>query len=484
MGSVDEPAVRTCCLVCPGWPRGDARGFEVVARSVEELTPRLAVERPGVLFFPTRGPSRFFGGDVALARRVLAAVAATGAGATRAGVADGMLAARLAARSARDPEGEPVVVDRGGSAAFLAGWPVRVLARVGVVGGDLVELLGRLGLHTLGQVAALDVGSVVARFGAEGERLHVLCRGLDVAPMGLRVPPVEIVERISFEPPVEHAEAVVFAAKVLAERLLDRLRVLGLACVRASLEIETDEGARSTASWRWEQELTPTALAELVRRRLELGGGYGQGGPIAALRLVPEEVAPLTGLQFGLWGGGYADLARVERLVASLQGMLGSASVVTGEVGGGRTPLERTRWVPWGEPPRVGEGDAARHCRAVHEQPGWPGAIPSPSPARVFDPPLPAELLDASGRALTVSARGDVSGAPASLRCGALPGAGGPIVAWEGPWFHDLRWWQPRSRRRRALWRVVVCGAPGVPGGVACLVAVERGRAGVEAIHD
>jgi hypothetical protein len=55
------------------------------------------------------------------------------------------------------------------------------------------------------------------------------------------------------------------------------------------------------------------------------------------------------------------------------------------------------------------------------------------------------------------------------------------LVAWSGPWAHDLRWWD--AHRRRALWQVVVGGGP--PGsGVACLVVLERGRTAVEAVYD
>jgi hypothetical protein len=72
-----------------------------------------------------------------------------------------------------------------------------------------------------------------------------------------------------------------------------------------------------------------------------------------------------------------------------------------------------------------------------------------------------------------------------------LPGGGGAVLAWAGPWPHDLRWWDRRlrtatagqGRRRRALWQVIVGdGDSGV--GVACLVAVRRGCAGVEALYD
>ena len=54
----------------------EARAFEVVARAIEALTPRLVLDRPGLCAFMTRGPSRYFGGDDALAARVHEAVIA------------------------------------------------------------------------------------------------------------------------------------------------------------------------------------------------------------------------------------------------------------------------------------------------------------------------------------------------------------------------------------------------------------------------
>jgi protein ImuB len=99
----------------------------------------------------------------------------------------------------------------------------------------------------------------------------------------------------------------------------------------------------------------------------------------------------------------------------------------------------------------------------------------------VHTPALPAELLDADGMPLAVSGRGEASAAPAHLRCNALPSGGGAVTAWAGPWAHDLRWWDRMTRRRRALWQVVVGDDDAQ---VACLVVVESGRAGVEAIYD
>jgi protein ImuB len=186
-------------------------------------------------------------------------------------------------------------------------------------------------------------------------------------------------------------------------------------------------------------------------------------------------VVPATGRQLGFWGGDAAAHDRAERALVRLQGMLGHDAVVTAARRGGRAPSERVQWVPWGEP-RDDTGGGGGEVAA------WPGAIPGPPPARVHTPPLAAVLLDADGGPVTVSGRGEASGAPAQLRCGALPDGGGAVRAWVGPWAHDLRWWDRLTRRRRVLWQVVVGGEDAAE--VACLVVVEAGRAGVEAVYD
>ncbi|MCB0953206.1 MAG: hypothetical protein KDB13_10905, partial [Microthrixaceae bacterium] len=48
----------------------DARMFERVMGVLEEVAPRWEVTEPGRCAVPVRGPSRFFGGDLATAERV------------------------------------------------------------------------------------------------------------------------------------------------------------------------------------------------------------------------------------------------------------------------------------------------------------------------------------------------------------------------------------------------------------------------------
>lgn len=184
---------RLLVVMCPGLLREhehgrEARTFARVVGAVEAFSPAVEVVRPGVCTVPTRGPSRYFGGDDALAhlltravRDVVRDVTKQRPGAAGVGVADGLFAAVLAARTAA---GDPMVVPAGGTAAFLAPWPLAVLEQP-----ELADLLGRLGIRTLGQFAALPVGHVLARFGADGAARHRVARGVEGELPGLRLPP-------------------------------------------------------------------------------------------------------------------------------------------------------------------------------------------------------------------------------------------------------------------------------------------------------
>jgi len=450
----------------------EARTFEVVARAIEVFTPRVVLDRPGRCEFPTRGPSRYFGGDDVLAAQIRAGVAAAlGPDGTdvRVGIADGAFVARLAARRS-------VVVAPGGSAEFVAPWPVSVLDD-----DEMASLLVRLGLSTLGAVAALAPEAVLARFGSVGRRIHALARGIDPGPAALVTPPPDLVERTELDPPAERVDIVAFAAKELADRLLERCAERGLACTRVLVEAETEHGERLTRSWRHARSelgdaLTPGVLAERVRWQLDAWINTGETtAGITGLALIPDEVVPADGRQLGFWGGDQVAHQRADRALARIQGMLGYDAVTTAVVQGGRTPAEQVRWVPWGDP-----REPERPLAIGSEVAAWPGALPPPFPARVFDPPVPAELVDAAGDAIAVNGRGEQLRPPAHVRCRALPAGGGAVRAWAGPWAHDVRWWDTRAHRRCARWQLVVSADEDV----ACIVVVEGGCAGVEAIYD
>jgi len=514
--SPGRPA-RILAVWCPDWPeetadRQDARAFEPVVAAVTGFCPVVEVVRPGLCVLNARGPARYFGGEEALASKIVAAVAARGVGG-HVGVADGQFAAALAARAAA-PDHAAMVVPLGGTRAFLAPYPVHILAAPAPAGltSSWLALAGqlvRLGIRTVGDFAALPSRDVASRFGAAGSAAQRIARGAEGRRPATGTVPADLSVSMEFDPPVP-AEPVVFAAKNLADQLLAGLAARGLSCVRIRVEVTPapdparfgsaapDRAApdRTTARlWRHDGLLSALAIAQRVRWQLDgtqaSAGQEGQGdreadgttaaeGGIARLRLVPDQLIRAEGQQLALWGD---DLVRdrVERAAVRLQAMLGHESVTHPMLAGGRGPGDRVVLVPFGD---------VREARRPAGRP-WPAGIPPPAPATVYPAPIPARVIDASGAPVTVSGRAVVSASPDALavEAGGAGGAGrtggtsgaGPwlaITAWAGPWPVTERWWDSGQASRRARFQLVTGD------GIGWLAAVEQSRWQIEARYD
>ncbi|HYN96846.1 MAG TPA: DNA polymerase Y family protein, partial [Pilimelia sp.] len=330
-------------------PGRDARSFEMVVAAVETVVAGVAVVRPGTCAGGARGPARYFGGEERAAERIVEHVAQTCAVECQVGIADGVFAAGLAARAGR-------LVPPGQTREFLAGVGVDALDRP-----QLADLLRRLGIHTLGGFAALPPADVLTRFGFDAALAHRLAGGQDARPLALRRAPPELTVAGSYDEPLERVDVAAFAARALAERLHERLAAHGLACTRLGIEAVTAHGEELHRVWRHDGLLTAAAIADRVRWQLDgwlsgtsRPGGGGRWSPrptsgIVRLRLVPDGVLRHAGLQPGLWGESGEERERAHRALHRVQGMLGPESVVTAVVGGGRSPADQVRLVPWGD---------------------------------------------------------------------------------------------------------------------------------------
>lgn len=154
-------------------PDADARAFEAVLEAIEALSPGVAPLRPGLCAL--RVPSRYYGGEAEAAAVIAERLVGLGVWDCRIGVADGLFASEQAARRALTQDS--LIVAPGGSADFLRDLPVEVLDDP-----DLVGLLRRMGLRTVGDFAALGGSDVHTRFGSHGALLHRLARGQDPKP--------------------------------------------------------------------------------------------------------------------------------------------------------------------------------------------------------------------------------------------------------------------------------------------------------------
>lgn len=467
----------------------DAGAFEPVVVAVEALAPGVEVVRPGLVAVPARGPVRYFGSESAVAERVVDLVAAEAGVECQVGVAEGLFAATLAAHRG-------VLVEPGRVAEFLAPLGITELCRPAGAGdrGELVDLLHRLGLRTLGAFAGLPAGDVASRFGPAGERAHRLARGLPGRPLARRTPPVELAVTRRLDPPVERVDAAAFAAREPAEELHAALAVRGLACTRLGVSARTAAGEELTRVWRCAEPLTASGIADRVRWQLDgwlTSRGTRPSSGITVLHLVPEEVVGGQALQRGLWGETGAADERAGRALVRVQGLLGPEAVLTGVPGGGRGPADRVRMVPWGDdrtPARAAAALAAAGERLPGSEvsPPWPGHLPAPSPSRVPPDPLPAEVLDDTGRCVGVSGRAVLTGAPHRVALDGRPPR--RVLSWAGPWPVTERWWEPDGGRRCARVQAVLEAEPGprdeAGEQLAVLLACETGRWWVEGRYE
>ena len=197
-------------------PAADASAFEAVVRAVTEMVPRLEITEPGTLTFLARGPARYYGGEQAMAERVLTVAAGALPGRAAAwgiGVADGWFPASLAARrSAAIHAPRPLLIPPGAAATtgYLGPWSVDVLAGVAGLPGEFIDVLHRIGIHRLEQIESLPATDLLARFGWIGTHARALATGVDDRRPGVDDLPAELYAERVFEEPVHTADVLAF----------------------------------------------------------------------------------------------------------------------------------------------------------------------------------------------------------------------------------------------------------------------------------
>lgn len=503
-------------------PGRDARLFEPVAVAAESVVAGIEVARPGLLLLPATGAGRYHGSEHLLAELLVTQVAEQVGYEAQVGVADGAGAAILAARVS-------TIVPAGATAAFLA--PRGVAELIHVTTGDttqvadLVDLLLRLGLCTLGDLAGLPRDDVLARFGRFGGWAHRVASGQDDRPTALRRLEPDVAVEQELDPPVERLEGTAFAARRLAEALHVQLVRRGVGCGRLQIIARTDAGQELVRTWRTDTALGGLSVARMTDRvRWQLEGWLTASGaqrsttgrddpapgPLVSLALRAEEVVAVGAEQGRLWGEASGADLRAQRAVHRVQGLIGADAVLGAAVQGGREVRDQVHLVPWGE-----EVMPARRLDAP-----WPGRLPAPAPATVLISPEPVRLCDREGRGIEVDARLQLSAEPALVRwpgpdrrgpdagraqgvvVGRAPLAGeaggrepvpsrtggepvrsvadggeSTVTGWAGPWPVVQRWWGSVPRRQVYLQATVEDGR-------ALLLALTDGVWTVEAHYD
>ena len=433
----------------------DTHDCEPVAAALEQFTPLSEALRPGLHVFGARGPSRYFGGEQALAELVVRAVADAVPSAPRAGVgvADGL----FAARPARPPDvhlagaccRQLLHLHSRLSGAATAGpalpgqlapdflWPIGSRPIHGEDGTEaLLDVLWRLGVRTLGDLAALSEADVLGRFGWPGLLAHRLACGLDDRSLQVQPAPGNSAVEAEIDPPADRIETVAFMARALADDMVGRLARDGLDCVSIGITAESDSGHASRRRWRHELRFSAADIVDRVRWQLE--GWYRSPerptGPVTLIRITPCSTAPADGRQLGMWGARSKADERAARALARVQGLLGVEAVTVPRLASGRRPADIGRRVPLhaaetaastqnAPPTGPRNGRKSRKAKSKAVDAPWPGRLPAPSPGVVPAQPEPVAVIDCEGALVTVSGRGEASAPPPVHRlCGPLSG--------------------------------------------------------------
>ena len=315
-------------VLLPGDPVGVAAAWEGVARAVEGIGAEVELAGPGLLYFDAAALWRIYGdvhGVIAVVRRALGRSARIGAAPRRFSA----LAAALEARSSR-----ALVVEARGARRYLARQPVELLCRREETAA-LVGQLERLGLRTLGEVAAIGQDALADRFGVPGLLALRLALAFD-EPLRTRRIAARLAESMELAQS-NSAEALERTLEVLIDRLLARPERQGR-MIRAVVL-----SARLVERGTWSELVVfRQALCDRLRMRLALAVRLRLlPAPAETLTLAVQAFGTATGEQGTLLDGERsARLARLQNAVGQIRTLAGANAALRA------MPLEPRSRVP------------------------------------------------------------------------------------------------------------------------------------------
>jgi protein ImuB len=264
----------------PPDPEGVRDLWRVALERIESIGGAPESDRPGAAYFDALGLRGLHGGDV---DGVLAATRAK-FGRARIGAAPNRFAAWCAASQTlqRRPT---LTVEARRLGRFLGPLPVALLRERPEL-ARLPEELERLGVRTLGELAALPAPAVAERFGHPGLRARELACGRDRPPRP-RQPPEAVTERVELPEGVS-GEQLERTLELLIARMLARRERRGRALRAVALS------ARFVAGGTWRTAVTLRhASAAPERLALVLAPRLGElPAPAESLALEVEAFGP------------------------------------------------------------------------------------------------------------------------------------------------------------------------------------------------
>src|SRR5438876_8166495 len=201
---------------------------------------------------------------------------------------------------------------------------------------QIITILHKWGIHTLGELAMLDKEQLGARLGPEAIRMWERANGQSKRLLKLVRPPESFEESFEFENEIETAEPLLFMLRRFLEQLTLRLGAIYLVAKELTLRITFAnppwDGSAAADKQIYERVFKipqPTNDVDLLFRMLHTHlDNFKSEYPIIAVSLEAEPVKP-SQQQFGLFQTSLRDPHQLYETLARLVALVGSDRVGT-----------------------------------------------------------------------------------------------------------------------------------------------------------
>ena len=282
---------------------------------------------------------------------------------------------------------------------------------------EILTILHKWGIHTLGQFAALDREQLGARLGPEAIRMWERANGQSDRMLKLIRPPESFEESFEFENEIETAEPLLFMLRRFLEQFAIQLSGIYLVAKELTLRITFTNKQIYERIFKIPQ---PTNNVDLLFRMLHTHlENFKSKYPIVAVALNAQPIKPAKE-QFGLFETTLRNPHQLSETLARLTGLLGADHV-------GTPVLEEThRPDAFRMEPFAWQVGAIEFNRPKGIEPTFRTAL------RRFRPSISASILLDEDRPMHIRGA-DV---------------GGKIIDLRGPYLISGNWWDEKSWAR------------------------------------
>src|SRR5436305_3943872 len=190
----------------------------------------------------------------------------------------------------------------------------------------ILEILHKWGIHTLGQLAALDKEDLAARLGLEAVRMWERANGQSNRPLKLVRQPESFEESFEFENEIETAEPLLFMLRRFLEQLAVRLCGIYFVAKELRLQITFSNKQHYERCFKIPQPTNDVDLLfQMLHTHLE---NFKSEYPITAVSLEAKPTKA-SQQQFGLFEIPLRDPNQLYETLARLIALLGSDRVGT-----------------------------------------------------------------------------------------------------------------------------------------------------------